>query len=306
MSRWPDILICRCVHTGVVPADRSAAVADALREAGLHFVTVPDLCGLCAKRDPNLLAWAGRPGRRIVACHPRAVLSLFDAAGVRLPGDTQIVNLRTGTAAIAAAQLGLPETEDGERKAEAGTASIEHRAPHPEPRTQGALRGNADSPSAVGSSSSHPPHSFPTPHPSSPSPWLPWFPVIDRERCTSCRQCLEFCLFGVYVFENGRVEVRQPQNCKPLCPACARICPHAAIIFPKHDEAPIDGAPIADEEAERARARRDLHELLGDDLDAALAERRRRAKSRLLDAEKVRRAMEERAKCSGGRAEGAP
>lgn len=131
--------------------------------------------------------------------------------------------------------------------------------------------------------------------------------MIDRERCTSCRQCLEFCLFGVYGFEDGRVEVRQPRNCKPHCPACARICPHAAIIFPKHNEAPIDGAPIVDEEAEKARARRDLHELLGTDLDAALAERRRRAKSRLLDAEKVRRAMEERARCSGGgSAEGAP
>ena len=93
---------------------------------------------------------------------------------------------------------------------------------------------------------------------------------------------------------DGRVEVRHPENCKPHCPACARICPRAAIIFPKHPEAPIDGSAISDEEAERARVRRDLHDLLGDDIDAALAERRRRAQARRLDPEKVRRALEER------------
>jgi Pyruvate/2-oxoacid:ferredoxin oxidoreductase delta subunit len=324
VTAWPDILICRCVHSGIVPADRSSAVADALREAGLPCVTVPDLCALCAKRDPNLLAWAGRPGRKIVACHPRAIVNLFDAAGATLPDDAQIVNLRTGTAAAAGAELGLRKTENGRRKAEDGAASadatsnIQHPTANPQP----------PAPGIHPPSSSHPPlsslpthhsslithHSSLIPHPSSlithhsslithPSslpPWLPWFPVIDRARCTNCRQCLEFCLFGVYVVENGRVDVRQPQNCKPHCPACARICPHAAIIFPKHDEAPIDGAPIVNEDAERARARHDLHELLGDDIDAALAERRRRAKSRLLDADKVRRAMEERARCSGG------
>ncbi len=27
--------------------------------------------------------------------------------------------------------------------------------------------------------------------------WIPWFPVIDYDRCTNCKQCLNFCLFGV-------------------------------------------------------------------------------------------------------------
>ncbi len=114
-----------------------------------------------------------------------------------------------------------------------------------------------------------------------PDGWLPWFPVIDSARCTACGQCVEFCLFGVYERRDGRVHVVRPANCKPHCPACARICPQVAIIFPKHTEPPFEGAEITDEETERARALRRQLEWIGrGDLRAALAERRRLAASR--------------------------
>ena len=72
--------------------------------------------------------------------------------------------------------------------------------------------------------------------------WIPWFPVIDYGRCEQCKQCFGFCLFGVYkVCDDGRVEVRNPANCKTNCPACAKACPHSAIIFPKYGEGPING-----------------------------------------------------------------
>ena len=74
-----------------------------------------------------------------------------------------------------------------------------------------------------------------------------WFPVIDKERCSECRQCHNFCLFGVYEIEEGMVRVKQPQNCKNNCPACARICPAKAIIFPKYEKSPINGG-LTDEE----------------------------------------------------------
>ena len=74
-----------------------------------------------------------------------------------------------------------------------------------------------------------------------------WYPVIDRERCTNCNQCHDFCLFGVYAVENGIVKVTQPQNCKNNCPACARACPSKAIIFPKYEKSPINGG-LHDEE----------------------------------------------------------
>jgi len=68
-----------------------------------------------------------------------------------------------------------------------------------------------------------------------------WYPVIDKTRCTECGKCHDFCLFGVYTVENKRVKVTQPQNCKNNCPACARICPSKAIIFPKYEKSPING-----------------------------------------------------------------
>lgn len=63
-----------------------------------------------------------------------------------------------------------------------------------------------------------------------------WFPVIDQERCTGCGHCAGYCLFGVYRFDEPKVTVQQPLNCKNNCPACARSCPASAIIFPKISE----------------------------------------------------------------------
>ena len=72
-----------------------------------------------------------------------------------------------------------------------------------------------------------------------------WYPVIDGSRCANCQHCLQFCLFGVYELDaQGKVEVRRPQQCKTGCPACARICPHSAIMFPLQEkEGAIAGAP---------------------------------------------------------------
>lgn len=113
--------------------------------------------------------------------------------------------------------------------------------------------------------------------PDEPS-WVPWFPAIDRARCTRCGQCASFCLFGVYSRDaRGDVTVTNPHGCKTGCPACARICPAAAIVFPKHDEPPFDGSEVADEEAVQARIRQYSQELLGQDPYATLQARRQQA-----------------------------
>lgn len=113
--------------------------------------------------------------------------------------------------------------------------------------------------------------------PDEPS-WVPWFPAIDRTRCTRCGQCASFCLFGVYSRDaGGDVTVTNPRGCKTGCPACARICPAAAIVFPRHDEPPFDGSEVADEEAVQARIRQYSQELLGQDPYATLQARRQQA-----------------------------
>ncbi len=72
-----------------------------------------------------------------------------------------------------------------------------------------------------------------------------WYPVIDRSRCIDCLQCVEFCMFGVYTTsEAGQVVAANPDQCKTGCPACSRICPEGAIIFPLYGKDPlIAGAP---------------------------------------------------------------
>jgi len=74
-----------------------------------------------------------------------------------------------------------------------------------------------------------------------------WYPVLDKERCIECGKCHDFCLFGVYAIEGKRVTVVRPENCKNNCPACARMCPSRAIIFPKYEKSPINGG-LAEEE----------------------------------------------------------
>jgi NAD-dependent dihydropyrimidine dehydrogenase PreA subunit len=104
--------------------------------------------------------------------------------------------------------------------------------------------------------------------------WVPWFPVIDRERCKNCRQCLNFCPFGVYeLSESKQVEVRNPQNCKTNCPACARLCPEVAIIFPKYPHDPINGAPVTDADVEQRKAKALKEQLKNQDIHTLLAKR---------------------------------
>jgi len=128
-----------------------------------------------------------------------------------------------------------------------------------------------------------------------------WYPVLDYDRCTHCGQCFEFCLFGVYEKStDGKIRVVNPQNCKNNCPACARICPTTAIIFPKVGESPIDGADVSDEDERKANVKINVDEILGDDVYAALNARKQKRRS-LLNQKKIEKALAERKKCSGGK-----
>lgn len=72
-----------------------------------------------------------------------------------------------------------------------------------------------------------------------------WYPVIDFSRCTNCMECIDFCLFGVYgVDAQETIVVEQADNCRKGCPACSRVCPQNAIMFPQHKTPAIAGAPV--------------------------------------------------------------
>jgi ferredoxin len=52
-------------------------------------------------------------------------------------------------------------------------------------------------------------------------------------------------LFGVYgLDDHERILVEQQDNCKKGCPACSRVCPENAIIFPEYKTAAIAGARV--------------------------------------------------------------
>ena len=127
---------------------------------------------------------------------------------------------------------------------------------------------------------------------------VPWYPVIDHTLCSGCGTCHDYCLFSVYTREDSkpageRVRVTTPLNCKTGCPACARLCPEGALIFPFCHEAELNG------EVERPPRRSAdlLAATLGDDPMRVLAERRKQ--KRLIDPAKFEQAEKDRVTYSG-------
>jgi Pyruvate/2-oxoacid:ferredoxin oxidoreductase delta subunit len=142
-----------------------------------------------------------------------------------------------------------------------------------------------------------------------PGTWKPWFPVIDFARCTNCMQCLSFCLFDVYgVSASGGIEVRNQDNCKTECPACSRVCPEVAIMFPKYRYGPINGEEIGTDDVRREAMKVDISALLGGDIYSMLRDRSAKAKSRFSKERDDERALQERQNClvKAGQALGVP
>lgn len=199
------ILICRCAQVKILPSGSADRVCSALASSGRRFHVVADLCKLAANKDPLLGELAANNNLTVAACFPRAVRWLFDMAGAPLVPNVKLLNLRTGR----------PENVEAELLKTNRAANESDNSPN-----SAAADNDGDS-------------------------WVAWFPVIDRDRCRNCKQCMNFCLFGVYrLDEAGKVYVSNPRGCKTNCPACARMCPHGAIIFPKFDQPPINGQDL--------------------------------------------------------------
>lgn len=126
--------------------------------------------------------------------------------------------------------------------------------------------------------------------------WLAWFPLIDYSRCTSCGQCADFCLFDVYEKKEGKVLVVNPKGCKNNCPACARICPHTAIVFPKYEHGgAIAGSGSINELQEQQRQQQDIDSILGSDIYNSL-QRRKLKRQSIIRSSAMQSAIQERNK----------
>ena len=133
-----------------------------------------------------------------------------------------------------------------------------------------------------------------------PGKWKPWFPVIDFDRCTNCMQCLSFCLFDVYgVSKGGQIQVQNHDNCKTDCPACSRVCPEVAILFPKYGKGPINGDVVREQDVQREAMKVDISTLLGGDLYGSLRTRQREARKRFSTERDESKALLEGKRCLG-------
>ncbi len=161
------------------------------------------------------------PPRKVYALDLRA----YDEADVYLEEIRRIAGeLSTPTVELTSWIQGSPKPEQMERYLSNGNGNGNGDASH----------GNA-----------------PAPSPQPPAPTIidedaarRWYPVIDFSRCTNCLECIDFCLFGVYGIDaQETILVEQPDNCRQGCPACSRVCPENAIIFPQHKTPTIAGSP---------------------------------------------------------------
>lgn len=167
----------------------------------------------------------------IIACYPRAIRSLFHTVGLE---PHQVLDIRNNSASSVLDSLGMTYDPDKELIADEDTIRQE--------LSSFPVKTGVDA----------------------------WYPTLDKDRCTDCGKCHDFCLFGVYTIEDGVVTVNEPQNCKNNCPACARMCPSKAIIFPKYEKSPINGGLKDEEQAVSI----DAKTVYADTLRARLAQRR--------------------------------
>jgi Pyruvate/2-oxoacid:ferredoxin oxidoreductase delta subunit len=279
------LLYCHCAYARVVPPAVKADVLAGLTNAGVAFEAVSDLCQMSARKDPRMKELAEGGPVTIAACYPRAVRGLFIQSETPLPDEgVTICNMRTDSAEDV-----LKTLLNGNAPAATASAVAEEVPAVPLPLVSkaaveasaseriGSLTRELEQPAAGG--------------------WKPWFPVIDYTRCTNCMQCLSFCLFDVYGVKDGKIQVQNQDHCKTDCPACSRVCPEVAIMFPKYRHGPINGDVVSADDIRREAMKVDISALLGGDIYAQLRDRSAKAKSRFSKERDEDRALTERNNC---------
>lgn len=246
---------------GKNPAKRAleeSVAAALILEPGLDVSIVPHLYDLDGQHTGRLFL-EGVAGDMVVLSwlYPRAAYWLLDRAGVKgKPGETQLKPEDDEEAGERADAEEKPEPPQGIGATDVPDRWVytldlrdhsDHRAFVDEVRRIAAecqARRAAATPPTMVELGVPTPAAF-TPEQMLTPPGRRWYPVIDYSRCTNCMECLDFCLFGVYGVDGlDRILVENQDNCKKGCPACSRVCPSQAIMFPDYKTPAIAGAAV--------------------------------------------------------------
>ncbi|UCE60705.1 MAG: ferredoxin family protein [Phycisphaerales bacterium] len=277
MDKPAYVVLCDCGYAEkIIPPGVRQKVLGGLSAAGIDFEAATDLCGMSARKDRALMRFVQADELRIVACHPRAVRWLFHAGNAPLSDQgVEVLNMRSQAASEILSKLLRDAGGDADVDGNDSALSRAECAPVQQERKE-----RSDDRSNTGE-------------------WTPWFPVIDYDRCTNCKQCLSFCLFGVFgMDEEDRILVKNPINCKTDCPACSRVCPNVAIMFPKYDRAPINGDVVNEEDGGRDVVKVDVSGLMISGVSSSLKARNEKARKRFSTEASESRALEERRQCA--------
>ncbi len=52
--------------------------------------------------------------------------------------------------------------------------------------------------------------------------------LLNSDKCTGCKRCIEVCPHNVFGFKNGKSEIIDKDGCME-CGACAKNCPFNAL-----------------------------------------------------------------------------
>ena len=251
------IIYCRCAYNSLITEESRELFREILQSSKKEILILDDLCALAAKKNNELIDFVNKGEIIIIACHPRAVKWLLFRAEIEMDklDSFHYLNMMKYPFSELCEKAGV-EIPQQYKTAIEGIPPV--------------LDNNSDDLSEE-SASFEKAYALQN----SKQSTRPWFPVIDYSRCTKCGACQDFCLFGVYgKKEDGAIDVAHPFNCKDNCPACARICPHNAIIFPKYNKAPVNGD--LEEVAEDAPHKTPIFALSPEELYKALSKRNKK------------------------------
>ena len=248
------IVFCNC-SSDRISSERLQFIENNLNNTKINAIKISDLCAVSALNADKLKGvFSENEEYLIIGCNSRALKLLFEKSEI----ETEKYSIKF---------INFFESDDADISKEISSFSIQ---------------------------SDHPSQKANVEEIENSSGWPSWYPVIDYSRCTACGQCADFCLFGVYEKTEGKVNVINPQGCKINCPACARICPQTAIVFPKYKQGgAIGGSDVIDEISEQKRQTEDINSILNGDIYSALEQRRKKRKSIIID-EAMNKAIEER------------